>query len=72
MTFDEADIRKVMELFKVPREKAIQVLAAGFRVGALGDEKVRADLMEEAGFGPAIDKMKHETEDILNHAEEDA
>ena len=47
MTFDEADIQKVMELFKVPLDKAIQVLEAGFRVGALGDEKVRADLMEE-------------------------
>lgn len=72
MSFAEEDIQKVMELFRVTREKAVQVLEAGFRIGALKDDSVRDGLMEEAGFGPAMEKMKRETSDVLNHAEEDA
>ena len=66
----EDDVKFMMEKFGLDEEKARMAIEKGFRVEALRDGSAMSRLMADAGISGRIDRMKRETDEILNHAEE--
>lgn len=66
----EDDVEFMMEKFGLDEEKARMAIEKGFRVEALRDGSAMSRLMTDAGISGRIDRMKRETSEILNHAEE--
>ena len=66
----EDDVRFMMEKFGLDEEKARMAIEKGFRVEALRDGSAMSRLMADTGISGRVDRMKRETSEILNHAEE--
>ena len=63
-------VRFMMEKFGLDEEKARMAIEKGFRVEAILDGSAMSRLMVDTGISGRVDRMKRETSEILNHAEE--